>query len=270
MKLNKDLTQIIAAAKAGNKNALETIILEIKDLVYNLSLKMLLFPADAEDATQEILVKVITSLSTFKGTSQFTTWVYRIATNYLLTTKRNHAKRRTMSFEAYAKQIDKGQTAVVNYTQNEGELSLLEEEVKMSCTQGLLLCLKKEARMIYILAEILDFNSTEGAAILAISAANFRQQLSRARTKIRHFLQQKCGLANPDNPCRCNRKINFLIEAQMIDPQLLRYANFTNRSIDLIEKIDKLGRVTAIYRSVPTIKSPDRLIKKMQETIQMI
>ena len=67
MNLKKDLAPLVEVAKAGNKKALESIILEIRDLVYNLSLKMLLFPTDAEDATQEILVKVITSLSTFKG-----------------------------------------------------------------------------------------------------------------------------------------------------------------------------------------------------------
>lgn len=270
MNLKKDLNTLVQAANAGKKKALESIILEIKDLVYNLSLKMLLFPTDAEDATQEILVKVITNLSTFKGESKFTTWVYRIATNYLLTTKRKNAQLHSMSFEEYAKQIDRGQTTEVSYTQNEGELSLLEEEVKVSCTQGLLICLKKEARMVYILADILDFNSTEGAAILVISAANFRQQLSRARTKIRSFLQQKCGLANPNNPCRCHRKIDFLVNEQIIDPQLLRFAPFTNRSIDLIDKIDQLGKVTAIYRSVPVIKSPDTLIKKMQEIIKII
>ena len=152
----------------------------------------------------------------------------------------------------------------------EGELNLLEEEVKVSCTQGLLICLKEEARMVYILSDILDFNSTEGAAILAISAANFRKKLSRARTKIRHFLQQKCGLANPNNPCRCHRKIDFLINENIMDPQLLRFAPFTNRSIDLIETIDKLERTVAIYRSVPTIQSPESLIEKMRVTIQLI
>ena len=270
MEVDKDHTQLVQAAKAGNKIALESIIMEIKDLVYNLSLKMLLFPQDAEDATQEILVKVIVNLSTFKGKSLFSTWVYRIATNYLLTTKGKQAKRISMSFEEYANQIDKGQAPNVSYTQNEGELSLLEEEVKVSCTQGLLLCLKEEARMVYILGIILDFNSTEGGAILGISSANFRKQLSRARTKIRNFLQQKCGLANPSNPCRCHRKINFLINEQMIDPQHLRFATDTNRSIDLIEKIDQLAKTAAIYRSVPIIETPDTLIKKMQETIQMI
>lgn len=270
MEEKKKLIELVQAAKTGNKKALEAIILDIKDLVYNLSLKMLLFPPDAEDATQDILVKVITHLSTFRGDSQFTTWVYRIATNYLLTTKGKHTQQFSMSFEAYANQIDSGQTAVVKYTQNEGELNLLEEEVKVSCTQGLLICLKEEPRMVYILADILDFNSVEGAAILGINAANFRQQLSRARTKIRHFLQQKCGLANPNNPCRCHRKIDFLINENIIDPHLLRFAPFTNRSIDLIEKIDHLSKTVAIYRSVPTIKSPNALIKKMQQTIQMI
>ena len=118
MEVKKDITQLVQAAKAGNKKALEAIILEVKDLVYNLALKMLLFPPDAEDASQEILVKVITHLSTFRGESQFSTWVYRIATNYLLTTKGKHVQQFSMSFEEYARQIDKGQTDLVNYTQN--------------------------------------------------------------------------------------------------------------------------------------------------------
>lgn len=101
MQRHKDINKVVKAAKEGDKKALETIILEVKDLVYNLSLKMLLFPPDAEDATQEILVKVVTHLSTFRAESQFTTWVYRIATNYLLTTKGKHAEQYAMSFEEY-------------------------------------------------------------------------------------------------------------------------------------------------------------------------
>ena len=125
MKVKKDITHLVAAANAGNKKALESIILEIKDLVYNLSLKMLLFPPDAEDATQEILVKVITHLSSFKGESQFATWVYRIATNYLLTTKGKNSQHYQLSFTEFADQIDRGQSNLIRYTQNEGELSCL-------------------------------------------------------------------------------------------------------------------------------------------------
>ena len=72
---------LVEKANSGDKNALELVVIEIKDLVYNLSLKMLLFPEDAKDATQEILIKIITHLSTFNHKSQFKTWVYRVATN---------------------------------------------------------------------------------------------------------------------------------------------------------------------------------------------
>ena len=71
-----------------------------------------------------------------------------------------------MNFDEYSDFIDSGMSNKVTYSENLGELLLLEEEVKVSCTQGLLLCLNEQNRMVYILAEILDFNSYEGAQIL--------------------------------------------------------------------------------------------------------
>ncbi|MEM6816684.1 MAG: sigma-70 family RNA polymerase sigma factor, partial [Bacteroidota bacterium] len=213
--MEQDLIDQIEQALSGEKKALESIIEEVKDLIYNLSLKMLLFPEDAEDATQEILVKMITHLSTFQRKSSFQTWVYRIAGNYLITEKakgRYQAKR--ISFDVYADQIDNGQSEKVMHASNEGEISMLEEEVKVSCTHGLLHCLNPTNRLIYILGDILDFNSVEGAEILDITPTSFRKQLSRSREKVRNFLTSKCGLVNADNPCRCKRKIDFLIDQE--------------------------------------------------------
>lgn len=246
------------------------VILEIKDMVYNLSLKTLLFPDDAKDATQEILIKVITHLSTFRQESSFTTWVYRVATNYLLTIKSKRPKNISMSFEEYANLIDTGQSDVVSYAENEGLLLLLEEEVKVSCTHGLLLCLNKSSRIIYILGEILEFNSVEGAEILDITPENFRKQLSRSRLKIRNFLQSRCGLVNPDNPCRCIRKIDFLVEKDIINPGELQFAIHSKRSIDLISKIDSLGKVVALYKSVPNFKTPEVVMEEIKKTINAV
>ena len=69
--MEKDLNHQIEQALSGEKEALEYIVEEVKDLVYNLSLKMLLFPEDAEDATQEILIRMITHLSTFSAEKLF-------------------------------------------------------------------------------------------------------------------------------------------------------------------------------------------------------
>jgi RNA polymerase sigma factor (sigma-70 family) len=49
--------------------------------IYNIVLRMVYNPYDAEDATQEILIKLLNSLSTFEGRSQFRMWLYRIVVN---------------------------------------------------------------------------------------------------------------------------------------------------------------------------------------------
>ncbi len=268
--MSEKLEIVVIKANSGDKKALELVVFQIKDMVYNLSLKMLLFPEDAKDATQEILIKIITHLSTFKQESKFTTWVYRIATNYLLTIKRKTTKDVVKSFGDYANLIDSGQSDRVTYTENEGELLLLEEEVKVSCTHGLLLCLNKSSRMVYILGEILELNSIEGAEILAMSPENFRKQLSRSRIKIRSFLQSKCGLVNQNNLCRCIKKVDFLIEKNIINPDELQFAKHSKRSIELIEKINAIDKTVAVFRSVPITIAPKQILQEVKKAINSI
>jgi len=266
--MSTDLDKAVKQALLGEKDAITLIVEEVKDPVYNLALKMLLFPEDAQDATQEILIRVITHLSSFKGNSAFQTWVYRIAANYLIDEKsRKSRKAKQLSFDAYAEQIDTGQSDVINHAKNEGEISLLEEEVKVSCTHGLLHCLSPANRLIYVLGDVLDFNSREAAEILEVTPASFRKQLSRSREKIKQFLTAKCGLVNEENPCRCKRKIDFLVNQNMIDRSALRFAQHTNRSIDLMKKIDHLEKTLSVFRSVPVLEAPEEVLAEVKETI---
>ncbi|WP_346882241.1 sigma-70 family RNA polymerase sigma factor [uncultured Algibacter sp.] len=267
--MKETIENLAEKANSGDKKALEALVLKIKDYVYNLSLKMLLYPEDAEDATQDILIKIITHLSTFNHKSKFMTWVYRVATNYLLTYKSQKNKGFAMPFDDYANLIAAGHSETIRYTANEGELALLEEEVKISCTQGLLLCLNAPDRMVYILSEILEFDSIEGSEIMAITSQNFRKKLSRSRAKIRNFLNNKCGLANPKNPCRCNKKIDFLIDQNKVNPKDLRFAKFSQRSIDLVEKLSDLEKSVAIYRSVPQVKAPILIFKNIKQILAL-
>ncbi len=265
--MQSSLNEIVEKANSGDQKLLELVIDSIKDMVYNLSVKILLYPEDAEDATQDILIKVITHLSTFNQRSSFKTWAYRIAINYLITFKGKRTNNFRVSFNDYEKQIDTGQSNQVAYTTNTGEITLLEEEVKISCTQGLLLCLNAVDRAVYILAKLLDFNSVEGAQLLDISATNFRKKLSRSRDKIRNFLTSKCGIANPNNPCRCSKKIDFLINKNIIDLKLLRFAKHSENSIHLINQIDTLEKSTLIYRSNPTFNTPQALSDQIKKRL---
>jgi RNA polymerase sigma factor (sigma-70 family) len=103
--MNTDLEGFVNAAKNGDTHALEELVRNIQDSIYGLALRMLYDPSDAEDASQEILVKIITHLGSFKGERAFTTWTYRVAANHLLTTRKRRAEREALSFKEYEEDL---------------------------------------------------------------------------------------------------------------------------------------------------------------------
>src|SRR5262249_33306569 len=96
--ISADLSDLLA--RREERSAIEAILRAVQDPVYGLALRMLADPADAADATQEILIRVASNLSSFRGDSSFSTWVYRVAANQLLTARarRNEAKTEAFAF----------------------------------------------------------------------------------------------------------------------------------------------------------------------------
>ena len=68
---------LVKLAISGDRKALEELINSVKDRIYNLSIRYLWHPQNAEDATQEILIKIITNLSSFEGKSLFSYLVFQ-------------------------------------------------------------------------------------------------------------------------------------------------------------------------------------------------
>lgn len=111
---NKTELEVLAAQAAeGEKEAVEKILLRIQDMVFNLSLRMLGTLVDAEDASQEILIKVMTHLGDFRRESAFTTWVFSIATNHLLNYRKHMFANAPLSFEYYGEDIVNGRTVLL-------------------------------------------------------------------------------------------------------------------------------------------------------------
>ena len=98
--------ELVEQAKGGNRSALERLVLRHQAWIYNIAVRMVFQPQDAEEVTQEVLVKVITSLSTFQGRSKFRTWLYRIAANHVLNMKRRSAETEVTTFADYGAAID--------------------------------------------------------------------------------------------------------------------------------------------------------------------
>ena len=90
--------ELVDHAVNGDKTSLEMLAAGVQDMVFNLALRMLGTVPDAEDATQEILIRVISNLSSFRKESAFQTWVYRLAVNYLLDYKKVHVRKISAGF----------------------------------------------------------------------------------------------------------------------------------------------------------------------------
>ncbi|HVM14814.1 MAG TPA: sigma-70 family RNA polymerase sigma factor [Egibacteraceae bacterium] len=83
-----DLDDLERRAADGDRDALSALVRRLQDPMYRLALRFLGHPQDAQDATQEILIRVVTHLGSFEGRSRFTTWAYTVAFRSLLRTKR--------------------------------------------------------------------------------------------------------------------------------------------------------------------------------------
>ena len=217
--------ELVQLAKGGSRDALEELVVRHQAWIYNLALRMVHHPEDAEDATQEVLIKLFTRLSTFDGRSSLRTWLYRIVINHLLNAKRSRAEAREITFAEYARALDDTPDAELPDLQAvPADMQLIVAEARIGCTSGMLLCLDREPRLIFILGGIFGVSDTVGAELLELSRDNFRQRLARARRDLRNFMQDKCGLVNTDNPCRCAKKTRGFIAAGHIDPNNLRFA----------------------------------------------
>jgi RNA polymerase sigma factor (sigma-70 family) len=266
--------RLVDLAKEGNKDALEEVVRGIQGRIYNLALRALFLPADAEDATQEILIKVITHLADFKGESRFTTWVFRIATNHLLTTQKCRAEKRGFSFNKAEEGIEAALSMPSSENAEACESSLVVEEVRLACLQGMLLCLSREIRVAFILGVVFEVTSVEGGRILNITEETFRQRLSRGRKQIQEFMTKKCSLVNPENPCACAKLIPHEIKIKMLDPEHLRFANHpcharkTNASVARMHELDELRRVAVLFRSHPDYAAPESFVESIKKLVE--
>src|SRR3989449_913258 len=102
------LEGLAARARDGDRSALEDLVTRIQGRVYNLALRMLWHPEDARDATQEILIRIVTHVGTFRAESAFVTWVYRIAANHLLTVRAGRLEARRLTFNRFGQDLDQG------------------------------------------------------------------------------------------------------------------------------------------------------------------
>jgi RNA polymerase sigma factor (sigma-70 family) len=253
-----DEWRLVTEAQEGSQKALEKLIKLHQRFIYNIALKLVRNPDDAADLSQEVIIKMITKLNLFNGKSSFRTWLYKIVVNHFINAGKRKSELEIKSFEKYGQFLD---NAFISEEMTSEEHRKYQDEinyVRNNCMTSMLLCLDRQQRIIFILGSIFNIKSAIASKLLDITSENFRQQLSRAKADLFRFMENKCGLMNPNNPCRCAKKTKGFIKKGLIDPSKSLFKSNVVKQIQEIafennRKLDDLieGKYLLFFRDQP-------------------
>ena len=250
--------ELIKSCIEGNKQSFEKLINSIQPMVFNLSLRFLWNRMDAEDATQEILIKIITNLSKFDGRSKFRTWTYRVSTNYLINFKQTNLEKTSLSFNSFSNDLNSIKEPI---SYNFPDKNLLEKEMKTGCTLAMLQCLNRDLRIAFILGSILKIKSNVASEIVETSPENFRKRLEKSRKLIRLFLNSNCGIYKPENKCKCNKRIKPALACGRIVKNNL---NFVENIETYNDEMEELNSMDGIFKNHGIFKSKSDFLEQLK------
>lgn len=258
----------IREAQEGDRQALEDVLSGVQDQIHHLARRILVDPDDASEATQEILILVLTKLSTFRGDSAFSTWVFRVAVRYLVGAKKIRDRDLGLTFDAFAADLETGLVADPPEAPDE---ALLLNELRVSCTMAMLLCLSMDLRLAYVLGDIFELDHGEASEILDLTPAAYRKRLSRARSEVMAFTSDHCGLVGGKAKCSCPRRLPAGISSGRIRPGQTPnsagapedYAGVRKRIGSVIDSL----KTFELQRAVPWQRCPTEIRTQLTEIL---
>jgi RNA polymerase sigma factor (sigma-70 family) len=264
---DEGLGAAVARAKQGDRQALEHVVRALQDDVYRLALRMTGHPEDASDACQEILIKVITRLDSFRGESSIRTWAYRIAVRHVLDRRKGRVEALALDFERFGVDLLDGLAA-----EPDGD-PMLAEEVKLGCTLAMLTCLDREHRLAYILGDVFDLAHRNAADFCEVSEETYRQRLSRARRALETFTESFCGIVNERAPCSCAKRVARAEELGRLHRDRPQLAQLACKARDELackarDEMESLHATAQLMRSHPAYMAPDGLLEGVRAAIE--
>jgi RNA polymerase sigma factor (sigma-70 family) len=254
--------ELVERARSGDKDALSALLESLRTPLYRLATAMFWDRRDAEDATQEALIAVMTNLSAFRGDSSVSTWAHRIAIRLFARRRRSRTEQARLTFESFATDLVDG-LAAADSTRPDAEL--LAQEVRVGCTLAVLQCLSREDRLVFALGDVFGLSGEDASAILEISHSAYRKRLSRVRAAVRSAVSVHCGIVNDAAACRCERRVDVAVLQKRIDPAAVRFVSKLERAT---REIGALHDVAALFRSTAEFDAPADLVAAVTSVLE--
>ena len=253
--------QLVVDALAGNQQSLETLFCRHQPWIYNVAFRMVMVREDAEDVTQEVLIKVMTKLASYDPSkAAFRTWLYRIVANHVINMKTRGCEHAVSGFDEYYSFVTQRPDQDPDASP---ETSLVIADLAIGCVMGTLLCLERKQRVVFILAVGFNVSDVMGAEILEMSRDSFRKTLSRARAKLHQYMSGNCSLLNPEAPCHCHKKVTSMIASGYPTDNLVFHQADRPKLREVVgKKIERYGtevyeEYASLFREQPFYSSPD-------------
>jgi RNA polymerase sigma factor (sigma-70 family) len=174
-----DIDHLVALAQRGDAVALDAVCARVRPLLMRHARRLLRGSADVEDAVQEVLMVVCSRIGTYRWEGSFAGWVYAVATRSIL-------RRAATTPDEAALAVELAEQALLtdHDPMTEAEWRLVEQDLHLACTVGVLTGLSPEARRLYLLGEVLAVPDRIGAQVAQVTPATYRKRLERARRAV--------------------------------------------------------------------------------------
>ncbi len=174
-----DLDRLVARAQRGDAAALEALCARARPMLVRHARRLLGGSADVEDAVQDVLILACARIGTYRWEGSFAGWLYAVATRSIL-------RRAAMTPHEATLAVELADRALVtdHDPMTEAEWGLVEQDLHLACTIGVLTGLSPEARRLYLLGEVLAVPDRVGAQVAQVTPAAYRKRLERARRAV--------------------------------------------------------------------------------------
>lgn len=184
----RDEIKLADRAAKGDKKAFEELVRANQTNVYNLALKLMKNTEDASDAAQESFLKAYLKLSTFRGDSKFSVWLYRLTYNTCLDMIRKRHQDNVISLNPETE--DGKETEIEIRDDSPGPEELYEQRETQSIIRREMARLPEEQYRILVMREISGMSYSEIADTLGITEGTVKSRIFRARSKLSELLQK--------------------------------------------------------------------------------
>ncbi|MFN8596005.1 MAG: sigma-70 family RNA polymerase sigma factor [Anaerolineae bacterium] len=191
-----DENALIQSARKGDLDAFNTLVLAYQHQVYNLAYRIMGDEAAASDATQDAFISAYKNLKSFRGGS-FKSWLLRIVTNACYDDLRRRKRRPATSLDELTNGED-GEAEFDVPSADDGPETIAQRHELAQLLQRGITTLPDDQRIVLVLSDVQGMSYEEIAEMTNSNLGTVKSRLSRARAKLREYLQQTHGELLPE------------------------------------------------------------------------